>query len=80
MRKPLLVEHIPGSPHYRIRFEGGGELPAMLDGAFTSPTDAKRAIEVWQSDARDEPVEVKVEVREDVAPKRGRPAKAIGEL
>lgn len=26
----------PGTAHYKIKYEGGGELPAQLAGAYTS--------------------------------------------
>ena len=26
----------PGTSHYKIKFEGGGEVPAELSGAYTS--------------------------------------------
>ena len=26
----------PGTSHYKLKFEGGGEIPASLSGAYTS--------------------------------------------
>lgn len=71
--KALKIVRCIGSPHYEIRWGGGGETPADLDGRFTTVADAKRFIEVWQAGARDEPVEVKEP--EDPVPekRRGRP-------
>lgn len=62
--KNLRIESDPGSALVRIAFEGGGEVPDMLKGLYTSPADAQRAIEVWKaSGGRD--VEVKVQADED---------------
>lgn len=75
--KALTIRPQLGSPHYIILWENGGEVPAMLHGAFTTPADAKRAIAVWEASARTEPVEVKEISRDDV-PRRGRlPMKSI---
>jgi len=63
--KNLRIEGDPGSALVRIVFEGGGELPASLSGKFTSPADAKRAIEVWKASKDGRPVEVKVKNEED---------------
>ena len=70
--KALKIVRVHGNPHYEIRWEGGGEVPADLQGTFTSMTDAKRFIAVWQSARKDEPVQVNV-VEDPVEKKRGRP-------
>lgn len=76
--KALSIRKQLGTPHYVVAWEGGGEIPADLQGAFTTPVDAKRAIAVWEAANRKEPVEVKDYVPEE-PPRRGRPpAKPIG--
>jgi hypothetical protein len=77
-RKALTIRPILGSPHYCILWEGGGEVPGDLTGAFTTPADAKRAIAVWEAANRDEPVEVKEVPREEPRPRGRPPAKPIG--
>jgi hypothetical protein len=77
-KKALTIRPILGSPHYCILWEGGGEVPGDLTGAFTTPASAKRAIAAWEAANREEAVEVKEYAREE-PPRRGRPpAKSIG--
>jgi len=42
--KKLLTMNIPGTPHLRVYFEGGGEVPKDLSGAYTSQAQADKAI------------------------------------
>jgi hypothetical protein len=34
--KALKIVRVPNAPHYEVRWEGGGEVPAILQGTFTS--------------------------------------------
>lgn len=36
--------NIPGTPHLRVYFEGGGEVPQDLSGTYTSQAQANKAI------------------------------------
>lgn len=45
--KNLVIEPMPSSALVQIKYEGGGEVPDALKGAYMTPRDAKMAIEVW---------------------------------
>jgi hypothetical protein len=80
MTRTLRIEKVPATTLYCIRWNGGGEVPAMLAGSYTNQAAAKQAIEVWKSQSG------RVEVEEDSPPadeavKRiGRPKKEIQPL
>lgn len=65
MSKSLVIEPIPGTTMVQIKFEGGGELPEALKGAWTNRSLAHKAIDVWRSDKKDRNVEVKDQRVED---------------
>jgi len=44
LKKNLLIRSIPASTMVEIYWEGGGELPSALKGAFTNIKTAKQAI------------------------------------
>jgi hypothetical protein len=46
--KKLLIEKEPGSTLFRIRWEGGGQVPALLAGGFTSVKFAEEQIALWK--------------------------------
>lgn len=46
-KKNLLVRNNVGSPHYKVIYEGGGELPKELTGLFTSEKEANKAISAY---------------------------------
>ena len=79
-QRSLRIEQAPASSLVRIVWNGGGEVPAALQGTYTTPTAAKQAIAVWEAQNK-RSVEVVVkrpdEDQEMVSAKRGRP-KAIG--
>jgi hypothetical protein len=73
--KALKIVRVPNAPHYEVRWEGGGEVPAILQGTFTSVMDAMNHITVWEDTReKDEPVEVK-DLTADIPmeKRRGRP-------
>ena len=41
------IEIVNEGTHRKIQFKGGGELPAMLQGYFTSIPDAEQAIKKY---------------------------------
>lgn len=59
--KNLRIEPVPASALVQIAWEGGGELPEDLKGAYMTPADAKRAIEVWKASHPDRNPEVIVQ-------------------
>lgn len=80
MTRSLRIERVPATTLVCIKWNGGGEVPALLSGNYTSHAAAKQAIVSWQAT---QPAEREVEVEspsEDVdkeraeARKRGRPA------
>ena len=71
--KAIKIVRCIGTPHYEIRWEGGGEIPAELEGRFTTMADALRFLEVWQAANRTEPVEVKTPEEPVPEKRRGRP-------
>jgi len=70
MSKTFRIEPVPNSALVRIAFEGGGEVPDELKGAFTTPKIAQDAIRIWQlanPDRTQEPA--RVVAREDEKPR-----------
>lgn len=63
--KSLKIEPYPNSGLVKVAYEGGGEVPDQLKGAFTSPAAAKAAIEVWKANENKAEVEVKVTREEE---------------
>lgn len=57
MTRSLRIEKVPATTLYCIKWNGGGEVPAMLSGNYTSQHAAKLAIAVWKSTADREEVE-----------------------
>lgn len=47
MSKTLEIEGVPNSALVRIKWAGGGELPADLQGQFTSRAVAAARISEW---------------------------------
>lgn len=45
--RTLRIEPVPASTLCRIVWNGGGEVPAVLSGHFTSPAAAKMHIDSW---------------------------------
>lgn len=78
MTRSLRIEKVPAAALYCIKWNGGGEVPAVLSGHYTSPLAAQQAIDAWAASAERE-VEVESPPA-DEAKKRGRPPiKSIGE-
>lgn len=48
-KRSLKIEKVPATTLVCIKWNGGGEVPAMLTGNYTSPAAAKQAIRVWES-------------------------------
>jgi len=46
-RKDLLLRNRPGTAMLECYYDQGGELPVCLTGAYTSETEAKRAIDTY---------------------------------
>jgi hypothetical protein len=59
--KNFRIDPVPSSSLVSIAFEGGGEVPDVLKGHYTTPAAAKIAIEVWKA-AHPERDEVEVTV------------------
>lgn len=76
-QRSLRIEQVPATTLVRIAWNGGGELPEELKGHYTTPAEAKKAIQNWEAKSK-RGVDVEVKRPDDEAPKRGRPAKAIG--
>lgn len=53
--KQLLIEQAPGSTLLRIRWEGGGQVPALLSGQFTSVKAAEDQIALWKDQTKRAP-------------------------
>lgn len=53
--KQLLIEQAPGSTLLRIRWGGGGQIPAMLAGQFTSVRAAEEQIALWKDQTKRTP-------------------------
>lgn len=48
--KNLIVKPLEGTRFYTIAYEGGGQLPAELDGhVFVLPNDAEKVINKYRS-------------------------------
>lgn len=46
--KNFIVMKAENTVLYRIGYEGGGEVPAILSGLYTKPEIAERAIQAYQ--------------------------------
>lgn len=82
MTRSLRIEKVPATTLVCIKWNGGGEVPAVLSGTYTSHAAAKLAIDVWKAqNGREEVEEESPPMDEDKdrqeARKRGRPAKHI---
>ena len=44
----------PGTSHYKLQYEGGGELPAELSGAYTSLSIVDKAVLAWLGKQKEE--------------------------
>lgn len=80
--RSLRIEKVPATTLVCIKWNGGGELPAALQGNFTSHLQAKRVIDIWKiNNDRLDVVEDSPSLDEDKerleARKRGRPAKQL---
>lgn len=76
-QRSLRIEQVPASTLVRIAWNGGGELPEELKGYYTTPAEAKKAIQSWEAKSK-RSVDVEVKRPDGEPNKRGRPAKAIG--
>jgi hypothetical protein len=47
--KNLRIERDPSSLLYRIKWEGGGQIPDLLQGQYTSVAKAEEQIARWKS-------------------------------
>ena len=45
----------PGTSHYKLKFEGGGEVPAELSGAYTSISLVDTAVFTYINSEKDTP-------------------------
>lgn len=82
MTRSLRIEKVPATTLVRIVWNGGGEVPAVLSGNYTSALQARFAIESWKAAAGREEVEeespsMDEEKEKQEARKRGRPAKQL---
>lgn len=50
MSKRFVIEPVLATSLVRVRFEGGGEVPASLSGSYTTPAAAQQAIDVYLAD------------------------------
>lgn len=46
-KKDILMRNRPGTAMIELYFDGGGEVPQCLSGAYTSEIAAKKAIEAY---------------------------------
>lgn len=81
-KRSLLILPVPASTTVHIKWEGGGEVPAQLQGQYTSRKAALDAIAVWRSQNPEERDEVKIDQpRDEPLPRRAskpRPATPLG--
>lgn len=71
-QRSLRIENAPGTALLQIAWNGGGELPAALQGMFTSTAEAQRIIDAWSAGRREVEVEDRTkETSEETAEKRG---------
>lgn len=82
MTRSLRIEKVPATTLVRVVWNGGGEVPGVLSGTYTSHAAAKLAIDVWKAaSGREEVEEESPDMDEDKerqeARKRGRPAKQL---
>ena len=47
-RKELKIRIRNGTNHFEVYFEGGGEVPQILTGLYTTENFAQRAIETYK--------------------------------
>lgn len=52
MSKALRIVRVPNSTSIKVEWEGGGEVPAELQGRYTTPTFAKQAVEAYEAKAK----------------------------
>lgn len=45
--RPLIVYNIPQTSLWGIKFQGGGFTPLPLQGAYTNPANAQKAIDKY---------------------------------
>ena len=45
--KKILIRNAPGTPHYKVIYEGGGEIPKDLLSLYTSEKEAQKAIDLY---------------------------------
>lgn len=81
-KKAFVISPVPQTTHVRVHYEGGGEVPAVLQGTFTSRAIADRAIKnYWLSFHYNEPQIIDVVAEEEKAKQEkrgpGRPKKEI---
>lgn len=48
--KEIEIFHEPTDPLYQLKFKGGGQLPEMLKGKFTSRLEAERMRDLYYND------------------------------
>lgn len=47
--KKLVATNVEGTPHLEIKYEGGGEIPSVLEGYWTSHQVANKAIDGYMA-------------------------------
>ena len=77
MTRSLRIEKVPATTLVCIKWNGGGEVPAVLSGTYTSVSLAQKAIDIWKA-TNDRDVEIESppideEAARAEARKRGRP-------
>lgn len=79
--KSLRIEKVPASTLLCIKWNGGGEVPAVLSGTYTSYYAANQAIKAWLAEQGDREVEVDEPQLDEQAvmqaKKRGRPISSV---
>lgn len=45
--KKLVIERVPDSGLYQIKYTGGGNVPSFLNGSYTSEQFARKALDRW---------------------------------
>lgn len=46
--RSLVLKQVVNTSLYKWVYDGGGQVPAYLRGMYTSPTDAKKAMERYE--------------------------------
>lgn len=80
MTRSLRIEKVPSSTLLCIKWNGGGEIPGVLSGTYTSYHAANQAIKAWLAEQSEREVEVvapELDEQAAQAKKRGRPATSI---